>query len=110
MYIDCELIWIPAKYDYKPYAYGFQKNSPWLDLFDFHLKEMREKGALKQIELQYQSPPQICPDLSGKPMGFNNCFTAFGVLFLGAGMCIGLFLTEVFAAALKSASLSATKA
>ena len=42
--MDCEVIVIPAKYDFKPYAYGFQKDSPYLGLFNHYLKEMREKG------------------------------------------------------------------
>jgi hypothetical protein len=42
--LDCEVIAIPAKYDFKPYAYGFQKDSPYLGLFNHYLKEMREKG------------------------------------------------------------------
>ena len=44
---------------------------------------MREKGALKKILNKYKSQPQVCPDYSGQPLGFDNCFTAFSVLFFG---------------------------
>ena len=78
--MDCEVIVIPAKYDFKPYAYGFQKDSPYLGLFNHYLKEMREKGALKKILNKWESGGQVCPDMSGKPLGFASSFTAFLVL------------------------------
>ena len=55
---------------------------------------MQEKGAMKKILDKYQAPPQICPDSSGLPLGFDSCFTAF--LSLIGGMAIGLtcFLIE----------------
>ena len=52
-YINCKIVATPAKYDLKPYAYGFQKDSPFLSLFDFYLNEMKEKGSLKQIQVKY---------------------------------------------------------
>ncbi len=93
-YANCEVIAIPAKYDFKPYAYGFQKDSPYLGIFNFYLKDMREKGTLKQILTKYESPPQVCPDYSGQPLGFDSCFTAFGILLLGAGFGLILYFVE----------------
>ena len=90
----------PGKYDFKPYAYGFQKDSPFLPLFDYYLKEMKEKGSLKQIQVKYDPSPQICPDYSGKSLGFGSVFAAFGVLCFGFGMALILFgiekITQVF--------------
>ena len=80
-YLDCKVIVLPAKYDVKPYSFGFQKNSPYVGLFNFHLKKMRERGVIKET-LKKITPPQVCPDLSGKPLGINNSFTAF-ILLLG---------------------------
>lgn len=74
-YSDCEIIAIPQKYDFKPYAYGFQMNSAFLGPFNYFLKQMRERGALKKILEKYESRPQVCPDYSGRPLGFDNCFT-----------------------------------
>ena len=51
---------IPAKYDSKPYAYPFQKDSPYLGVFNYYLNEMREKGSLKQIQKKYDPPDQVC--------------------------------------------------
>ena len=50
---------------------------------------MWEKGSLKQILDKYESPPQVCPDYSGKPLGFGSVFTAFGVWSFGFGLGIG---------------------
>ena len=67
-------------------------------MFNFYLKEMREKGSLKKILDKYESPPQVCPDYNGKPLGFGAVFTAFGVLGLGVIAGILLFLLEGFSA------------
>ena len=83
-----------GKYDFKPYAFGFQKDSPFLPLFDYYLNEMKEKGSLKQIQVKYEPPPQICPDYSGKSLGFGSVFAAFGVLFFGVGIAMTLFGIE----------------
>ena len=41
-YIDCEIVATPGKYDFKPHAYGFQKDSPFLPLFNYYLKTVRK--------------------------------------------------------------------
>ena len=92
-YVSCKIIAIPEKYDFKPYAYGFQKNSPYLPLFNHYLKEMKEKGSLKQIQDKFAPPPQFCPDVTGQPLGFESCFTAF--LILIGGLVIGLMLLAI---------------
>ena len=58
-YESCKIVVIPAKYDMKPFAYGFQKDSPYLGVFNYYLKEMREKGSLKQIQKKYDPPDQV---------------------------------------------------
>ena len=55
---------------------------------------MRERGSLKQIKVKYEPPPQICPDYSGKSLGVNSVFSAFGVLFSGVGIALILFGLE----------------
>ena len=93
-YINCKIVATPAKYDLKPYAYGFQKDSPFLPLFNYYLNEMKEKGSLKQIQVKYEPPPQVCPDYSGKSLGIGSVFAAFGVLFFGIGIAVILFGIE----------------
>ena len=99
-YINCKILATPGKYDFKPYAFGFQKDSPFLPLFNYNLNEMKEKGSLKQIQVKYEPPPQICPDYSGKSLGVGSVFAAFGVLLSGVGIALILFglekLTQAF--------------
>ena len=99
-YINCKIVATPGKYDFKPYAFGFQKDSPFLSLFNYNLNEMKEKGSLKQIQVKYEPPPQICPDYSGKSLGVGSVFAAFGVLSSGVGIALILFglekLTQAF--------------
>ena len=61
-----------------------------MGLFNHYLKEMREKGSLKQILNKYESGAQVCPDESGKPLGFESVFTAF--LALVFGLVLGLVI------------------
>ena len=89
-YEDCQLIAIPAKIDFKPFAYALQKDSPFLGIFNHYLRELNEKGSLKQILNKYESKEQDCLDMSGQPLGFDSCFTAF--LALMGGLMIGLIL------------------
>ena len=48
-----------------------------MEIFNYFLQEMKEKGVIKQILEKYKSGPQVCPDMSGQPLGINNSFTAF---------------------------------
>ena len=88
-YSDCQVVAI-AKIDFKPFAYALQKDSPFLGIFNHYLQEMREIGALKKILNKYESGEQVCPDMSGQPLGLDSCFTAF--LALVGGLMIGLIL------------------
>ena len=62
MYSSCKIVAAPAKYDFKPYAYGFQKDSPLVSMFSYYINEMKEKGSLEQIQVKYEPAPQFCPD------------------------------------------------
>ncbi len=51
---------------------------------------MQERGVVDQIKSSYRRrsddlPPrrQICPDHSGRPLGFNQTFTAFWMICIG---------------------------
>ena len=90
----------PEKLNVKPATYGFQKDSPFLPLFNYNLNTMRERGSLKQIQVKYEPPPQICSNYSGASLGFTSVFSAFGLFFSGVGMALILFglekLTQAF--------------
>ena len=92
-YASCKLIAIPGRYDYKPYAFGFQKYSPYLPIFNYYIKAMQEKGSMDQVLEKHAPAPQICPDLTGKALGFNSCISAF--LILMGGATAGLILLAI---------------
>ena len=71
-YDSCEIITIPAKYDQKPNAFAFQKDSPFVKLFNYYLKAMDEKGISHQIKEKYKKLPQTCPDKSGMNIAIFN--------------------------------------
>ena len=48
---------------------------------------MKEKGVIKQILEKNKGGLQICPDMSGQPIGINNSFTAF-LLLLGENLML----------------------
>ena len=93
-YIYCKIVTTQGKYNYEPTAYGFQKDSPFLPLFNYYLNVIKEKGNVEQILRKYEPPPQICPNYSGKSLGFSSVFAAFGVLFFGVGIAVILFGLE----------------
>ena len=47
----------------KPYAFGYQKDSPFAELFDHYIEKMRQTGVLDTIEKKYHGLEQKCPDL-----------------------------------------------
>ena len=96
-YQKCEIIAIPRKYHLQPIAFGFQKDSPYLEIFNYYLKEMIEKGVMKQISEKYDVPQQVCPDLTGSPLGFESCFTAFLALIVGLLIGLVLMIFEIIA-------------
>ena len=97
MYLNCEIITIPAKYDQKQVAFAFQKDSEYLSLFNYYLKIMEEKGISKQILEKYEATPPICADKSGQALGMKECFTGFFPLFAGGILGFLMLFIEIFA-------------
>ena len=83
-----------GKYFTRPYGWPFPKFSPFLDVFNFYIGEKIEKGNWNAITNRYAPKPQICPDMSGKPIEFANCFTAFLILICGVIFAFLLFGLE----------------
>ena len=83
-----------GKYFTRPYGWPFPKFSPFLDIFNFYISEFIEKGTWNAIVNKYKAPPQVCPDMNGKPIEFANCFTAFIILICGAILAFLLFGLE----------------
>ena len=83
-----------GEYFTRPYGWPFQKFSPFLDIFNFYIGEKIEKGNWNAITNRYAPKPQICPDMSGKPIEFANCFSAFLILICGVILAFLLFGLE----------------
>ena len=47
---DCLIVATEGQYFLRPYAWAFQKNSPYLDSFNFYLQEFIEKGRELYLE------------------------------------------------------------
>ena len=105
-YVGCEILATPSKYKFTPCSLAFQKDSPYLSLFNYYLNEMHEKGTSRQILSKYEPGSQICPDSSGLPLGFDSCFTAFLTLLGGASVGLVLFIIEVISRAMCGDNIS----
>ena len=73
-------------------TFAMPKNSPYFALFQYHLGQLREIGLLKQYHDEYEDEPQLCEEYSGKPITGGQCFTAFTILVVGAGISILWFM------------------
>ena len=69
-------------------AFAIPKNSPYFPLFQYHIGQLRETGLIKQYHDENEGEPQVCEEYSGKPITGGQCFTAFTILFVGAGISI----------------------
>ena len=72
-----------GKYSKQEISWVFQKNSPYLNIFNFYFHKFKENGIWNSIEERYKIQPQVCPDLSGQPIEFSSCISAFLTLLLG---------------------------
>ena len=89
-YQDCLILAVDGAYFKRPYAWAFQKHSPYLDGFNYFLQDFIEKGTWDAIQSKYEPQPQNCPDLSGMPVSWGTCFTAYMVLC--GGFLLALFV------------------
>ena len=78
----------------KAIAWAFSKKSPYLNIFNFYIQKFKGNGIWKSIEERHKKPPQDCPDLSGEPIDFESCFTAFLVLLVGFSFSFLIILIE----------------
>ena len=84
------------KYEFKPYGFAFQTDSPYLRLFNYYINRLKENGALEKAMKPCEPPPQRCTDQTGEALGINNCFGAFLVMMVGIGAGLLIFVMEFF--------------
>ena len=82
------------KYEFKPYGFAFQTDSPYLRLFNYYINRLKENGALEKAMKPCEPPPQKCTDQTGEALGINNCFGAFLVMMVGIGSGLLIFAME----------------
>ena len=93
-FAKCDVIDIPFKGNKNPNAFGFQKNSPYVEIFDYYLRELLEEGIVDKIKEKYRTLPPDCGNSAGKPLGFTNCFTAFLPLVFGTIIALIIVIFE----------------
>ena len=79
-YNSCELIILPKRYFYTRFTFGVQKDSPYLELINYHLLKMAERGVSAQISKTYEPHTQACPDYTGTALGFHSLIFPFLVI------------------------------
>ena len=94
-YKDCLILATDGEYFKQPIAWAFQKHSPYLDSFNHFLQDFIEKGTWDAIQNKYEPQPQHCPDLSGMPVSWGTCFTAYLVLCGGFILALLLLTLEI---------------
>ena len=82
-YEKCEIIILPKRYNMQLFTLGFQKDSPYLGLFNYYLRKMRQEGSLDKNVKGYEAAQQACPDKTGKALGFKNLIFPIFILVLG---------------------------
>ena len=91
---ECLIVATKTKYTGSPIAWAFPKNSPYLDIFNFYIYEFIENGQWDSIQNEYEPKPQVCLDLSGKPIEISITISAFLYLFGGLFFALIVWIFE----------------
>ena len=91
---DCQIIEVPYEFATTKTGFSLQKNSPYLQLFDYYIIRLQERGILERIVKKYTPQPRDCNSSSAKAIGYESCFFAFLLLLLGYLFGILLLIIE----------------
>ena len=94
-YYKCEVVAVPQIIDTSMGGgWAFPKNSEFLPAFKHYGYLLDEVGSYNKIKALYEDPgpEQTCTEYDGNPIGIHKCFSLFGLIFLGAGLSIFVFL------------------
>ena len=96
-YKKCKVLQIPYVIDASVGGgWTFQKHSPFLPMFDMYINTLKEHGTFQRIEdvgnNKTLGPEQDCQDYDGKPIGVTKVFSLFGILAIGSGFSVLLFM------------------
>ena len=80
-------------------SFTLQKNSPYSQLFNYHLQRMNEKGMLHRLQQKHLSKPDRRQSLDPPfSLGYNNIVFPFLVIIFG---CTAALLTSLFEKVIK---------
>ena len=92
-----------------PVAWILQKDSPHTEIFNYYLLEFIEKGQWSSMQKKYMAGPQVCPDFSAQPIGFESACTPFLIFLIAIILTFGLLIFEILNEKCFSNSKSSTK-
>ena len=71
-------------------SFAFKKDSPYVNLFNHHLKNFLYNGLIPRTIMRHNAFVQNCPKPETKSIGYQKCLVAF--LPMAAGIAISLVL------------------
>ena len=66
MYIDCKIISLKQKYEFRLHGLAFHQDSPYILLFNYFILCLKEIGTKTRIAQAYDPMFPLCPGLKGK--------------------------------------------
>ena len=92
-----------------PVAWILQKDSSYSEIFNYYLLEFIEKGQWSSMQKKYMAGPQVCPDFSAQPIGFESACTPFLIFIFAIILTFGLLIFEILNEKCFSNRISSTK-
>ena len=92
IYLSCQILDTGTTYMPVQYAWAIRKDSPFFQLFDYHIRTLQETGTFQRYVRSYAGQIQVCPDYSGTPITSTQSFSAFIIMVTGVGIsmiCLG---------------------
>ena len=94
----CKITSASTRYNKHSLAFPFQKNSPFLKVFDNVLNIMQETGSLQNTHrhiAQYK-PLMVCDEKRDWSIGYQNIFSAFVIVGIGCIIAMLILMCEYF--------------
>eukprot|EP00095_Tigriopus_kingsejongensis_P000205 maker-scaffold41_size498431-snap-gene-3.27 protein:Tk00205 transcript:maker-scaffold41_size498431-snap-gene-3.27-mRNA-1 annotation:"hypothetical protein L798_01404" len=108
-YQDCRVIQIPQTYLRMPMGFGFQKNSPYLEIFNHEIAKMKENGVFARILEKFDLLPLDCLPKPGRALGMANLASAYSIYILGLTLSVAILILELIFTAWSVIDLDPTR-
>ena len=93
-YSNCEIVTTSVPIYSARLGWAIQKRSPYYGTFQYHIKKMKESGAVDRSIIKYKAYGNNCPDYSGKPISIQQCFVALSIITAGFVCCLLCWIFE----------------